>query len=78
LCEYKEHIRIPLQGGAISWKSSLQRIVSLSTEEAEHITLDIASQESMYFEQPLTELQLRKGKDSNTVQIYEHVFEHDV
>ena len=45
-----------LGGGAISWKSSKQNCVALSTAEAEYVALSAASQEAMWLQQLVSDL----------------------
>ena len=45
-----------LGGAAISWKSSKQTCVALSTAEAEYIALSAASQEAMWLQQLMSDL----------------------
>ncbi|XP_055848463.1 uncharacterized protein LOC129913688 [Episyrphus balteatus] len=45
-----------LSGAAISWKSTKQRTVSLSTTEAEYVSLSEASKEAIYLRSILLEL----------------------
>ena len=45
-----------LGGGAISWKSSKQNCVALSTAEAEYVALSAASQEVMWLQQLVSDL----------------------
>ena len=43
-------------GNTISWKSSLQRVVALSSTEAEYIALTEATKEAMWLEEMLVEI----------------------
>ena len=45
-----------LGSGAVSWKSSKQSSVALSTTEAEYIALSAASQEAMWLQQLMSDL----------------------
>ena len=45
-----------LGGATISWKSSKQTCVTLSTAEAEYIALSAASQEAMWLQQLMSDL----------------------
>ena len=45
-----------LGGAAISWKSSKQTCVALSTAEVEYIALSAASQEAMWLQQLMSDL----------------------
>jgi hypothetical protein len=45
-----------IDGGAVSWSSRKQELVSLSTAEAEYITLTHASKEALWIKQFITEL----------------------
>ena len=48
-----------MYGGAISWKSSLQSVVALSTTEAEYIALTEAVKEAIWLRGLVTELGFR-------------------
>ena len=43
-------------GGAVSWKSSKQSCVALSTAEGEYVTLSAAAQESVWLQQLMSDL----------------------
>ena len=43
-------------GGAVSWKSSKQSCVALSTAEAEYVALSAAAQESVWLQQLMSDL----------------------
>lgn len=51
-----------LANGAISWRSSQQRTVALSSTEAEYMALSSAATEAIWISQLLTELGLKYGK----------------
>lgn len=46
-----------MNGGAVSWSSKLQRVIALSTTEAEYISLAEATKQSMWLRQILIELE---------------------
>ena len=50
------------KGGCISWRSSLQKTVALSTAEAEYMALSSAAQEGLFLQQLLEELELVKDR----------------
>lgn len=54
-----------LNGGAVSWSSKLQRIIALSTTEAEYISLAEATKQSMWLRQLLADL----NQNQNAIQI---------
>lgn len=45
-----------LNGGAVSWSSKLQRIIALSTTEAEYISLAEVTKQFMWLRQLLVDL----------------------
>ena len=45
-------------GGIVSWRSSLQKTVALSTAESEYMSLSAAAQEGIYLRELTTELKL--------------------
>ena len=47
-----------MAGGAVSWLSKKQAVVALSTSEAEYIALSLATQEAVWLQRLLTELNL--------------------
>ncbi|KAH9733862.1 Integrase catalytic domain-containing protein [Citrus sinensis] len=49
-----------LCGGAVSWKSTLQSVVALSTTEAEYIALTVAVKEAIWLKGLVTELGLEQ------------------
>ncbi len=59
-----------LSGGAISWKSTKQKCVALSTAEAEYVALSSAAQETVWLRQLILELTNSKMSKSPTL-IYE-------
>lgn len=54
-----------LNGGAVSWSSKLQRIIALSTTEAEYISLAEATKQSIWLRQLLIDLH----QDQEAIQI---------
>ncbi|RWS08469.1 RxLR effector candidate protein-like protein, partial [Leptotrombidium deliense] len=50
-----------MSGGAISWMSRVQRIVALSTTEAEYIALAEAAKEAFWLRQLLVDLSLKQA-----------------
>ena len=56
-------------GGAISWRSSKQKCVALSTAEAEYVALSSAAQESIWLRQLGEEL--RNSSHEGPIVIYE-------
>jgi len=57
-----------LGGAAVSWKSTKQTTVALSTAEAEYVALSTASQEAIWLQQLLSDL---SGKVVETMTIFE-------
>ena len=57
-----------LGGAAISWKSTKQTTVALSTAEAEYVALSTASQEAIWLQQLVSDL---SGKTIKTMTIFE-------
>ena len=56
-----------LGGAAISWKSSKQSCVALSTTEAEYITLSSASQEAIWLQQLMSDLLNKRVQETTTI-----------
>ena len=54
-------------GGAVSWYSRKQRIVALSTVEAEYISLSFASQEAIWFRALVGEIE---GLEKVKIKLY--------
>ena len=54
-------------GGSISWRTTQQKLVALSTAEAEYISLAIASQEGVFLSQLITELSLIPSSQENKI-----------
>jgi len=48
-------------GNVVSWKSGLQKVVALSTTEAEYISLTEAAKEAMWFQGFVRELGFKQG-----------------
>lgn len=50
-----------LGGGTISWRSSLQKVVALSTTEAEHMALAEAGKEAVWIKRLMNEMGFHQG-----------------
>ena len=56
-----------MNGGAISWKSSKQKIVTLSSCEAEYVTLSEAAKEAIWFIKLIKDVENKKKVNQITI-----------